>query len=214
MVDAQKRSRSAVAVAGTPATEPHGDPMRTGLLLLGSLMLVVAVAGLVVWTGVEPRDPDVTSPTVETIETAMSAEPIKAVAFNPTAVHADVYFDFKSTRLRADAVAVLQQQAALMASQPGTWAVLVQGHADRQGPAAYNRVLAERRGETVRQFLVELGVPETSVKVVTIGQDGGLCDDPGPECQRLNRRVHVEMRRFLSSAVAPVTAPTADIVER
>lgn len=216
MVDAQKRSSGAVAVAGVPVAERPGDPMRTGLLLLGSLMLVVAVAGLVVWTGTEARDPDVTSPTIETsaLNTAPASAPVSAAAFNPTVFHADVYFDFKSMRLRADAVAVLQQHATLMASQPGTWAVLLQGHADRLGPAVYNRVLAERRGEIVKQFLVELGIPETSVKVVTIGQDGALCDDPGPECQRLNRRVHIEMRRLVSSTVVPVTAPSADIVER
>jgi outer membrane protein OmpA-like peptidoglycan-associated protein len=209
MIAAQKRSAVAVAGATTPVTERHGDPMRTGVLLLGSLMLVMALAGLVVWTGIETRDPEVTGAVVE----AKSAEPVKR-AFTPTAFHADVYFDFKSTRLRADAVAVLQEHAALMATQPGTWAVLVQGHADRQGPAAYNRTLAERRGETVKQFLVELGVPDASVKVVAIGQDGGLCDDPGPECQRLNRRVHVEMRRLIAPTIAPVTAPHADIVER
>ncbi len=74
--------------------------------------------------------------------------------------------------------------------------VLVQGYADRQGPPEYNKVLAQRRAEAVKQFLVELGAPEASVKVVTLGQDGALCDDPSKECQQLNRRVHVEIRKL------------------
>src|SRR5688500_19362253 len=77
-----------------------------------------------------------------------------------------------------------------------TWAVLVQGYADRQGPAEYNRTLALRRAEAVKQFLVELGVPETSVKVATVGSDGALCDEATRECQQLNRRVHLEIRKM------------------
>jgi len=82
--------------------------------------------------------------------------------------------------------------------------VLIQGYADSQGPVEYNRLLAQRRAESVKQFLVELGVPETSIKVVTIGKEGALCDDPSRECQQLNRRVHLEIRKMVRSAAAPV----------
>jgi outer membrane protein OmpA-like peptidoglycan-associated protein len=121
------------------------------------------------------------------------------------AVHADVYFDLKSTRLRADAVRLLQDRAAAM-EHAGAWAVLVQGYADRQGAAEYNRALAQRRATVVKQFLVELGVPESSIKVVTIGQEGALCDEPTTECQQLNRRVHLEVRR-LARAAAELQRP-------
>jgi len=118
-------------------------------------------------------------------------------------VHADVYFDFKSVRLRADAVRLLQDKAALM-ERTSTWVVLVQGYADRQGPAEFNKRLAQQRADAVRQFLVELGVPESSVKVVTIGQDGALCDEPSKECQQLNRRVHLEIRKMARAAATPL----------
>ena len=82
--------------------------------------------------------------------------------------------------------------------------MLVQGYSDRQGPADYNRHLAERRATTVKQFLVELGVPETAIKVVTIGPEGALCDEPTAECQQLNRRVHLEIRKLPRTAADPV----------
>ena len=72
------------------------------------------------------------------------------------------------------------------------------------GAGEYNRLLAHRRAESVKQFLVELGVPETSIKVVTIGKEGALCDEPSRECQQLNRRVHLEIRKMVRSAAAPV----------
>jgi peptidoglycan-associated lipoprotein len=132
----------------------------------------------------------------------------RAIAPAPTTpdtdvVHTDIYFDFKSTRLRAEAARLLQDRAAQM-DRTSTWMVLVQGYTDTQGPAEYNRVLAQRRAETVKQFLVELGVPDTSIKVVTIGKDGALCDDPSRECQQLNRRVHLEIRKMVRAATLPL----------
>ena len=56
----------------------------------------------------------------------------------------------------------------------------------------------------VKQFLVGLGVPEPSIKVVTIGQEGALCDDPSAECQQLNRRVHLEIRKLTRTSAEPV----------
>jgi len=110
-------------------------------------------------------------------------------------MHADIYFDFDRSRLRADAVALLQEKAEVLKGDKN-WAVLVQGYADQHGPAEYNRALASRRAGAVKQFLVELGIPDTSIKVVTLGQEGSICDDQIKECQRLNRRVHLEMMKL------------------
>jgi peptidoglycan-associated lipoprotein len=144
----------------------------------------------------------------EPTPTAAPAPAVRPRTVAPTpaetdVVHADIYFDVKSTRLRADAVRLLQDQAARM-ERASTWAVLVQGYADRQGAPEYNRALAQRRATAVKQFLVELGVAESSIKVVTIGQDGALCDEPTTECQQLNRRVHLEIRKLTRAALEPV----------
>jgi peptidoglycan-associated lipoprotein len=191
--------------ANSKVEQAPSEVMRTGVLLVGALMLVTAVGGLVVWTGTEHREPVTATPHVD----AAMPEPVKVVE-TPGIMHADVYFDSKSTRLRADGARVLQRHAALMSSEDGPWVVLIHGYTDRHGSAGYNRILAERRAEGVKRFLAELGVPETSMKVVTIGQEGALCDDPGAVCQSLNRRVHLEMRRM----PAPVAASTDAIVER
>jgi outer membrane protein OmpA-like peptidoglycan-associated protein len=188
------------SVQGRAVAMRKGEARRVVGILAGALGGLMVIAGIVVWTDAQREERAVAA----AVATAGPA-PVGP----PTTAHADVYFDFKSTRLTADGAAVLQEQARLVAGG-GTWAVLVHGYADQQGPAAYNLGLAERRAEGVKRFLVELGVPEPAVKVVTVGQDGAVCDDPGPECQRLNRRVHVEMRRLALPA-----RPAADaIVER
>jgi outer membrane protein OmpA-like peptidoglycan-associated protein len=138
------------------------------------------------------------------VEAAPEAKGPRAVIPAPPAgvFHADVYFDFKSTRLRADAASVLQETAGRM-DLGNAWVVMVQGYTDSHGPIEYNRGLAERRAQVVKRFLMDLGVPEASIKVVTMGRDGALCDDPGKECQELNRRVHLEFRKLAAAVTAP-----------
>jgi len=93
-----------------------------------------------------------------------------------------------------------------------SWVVLVQGYSDSQGPAEYNRGLAQRRAQVVTRFLVDLGVPETAIKMVTMGPEGALCNDPGKECQELNRRVHLEFRKLAAAVpTSPAMAGTAAI---
>ena len=132
---------------------------------------------------------------------------VPAPAIKPTdSMHADIYFDFDRSRLRADAVTTLMEKSEILKKE-GSWSILVQGHADQYGPLEYNKALALRRAQAVQQFLVELGVPEAAIKVVTIGKEATICEDQGKECQRLNRRVHLEMRNLGSVPVthAPVS---------
>ena len=180
------------------------------IALIVAILALVAV-GMVATYWVRSRNADAEASSKPAVTAAAPNEAparTRVVAPAPVSpdtdvVHADIYFDFKSTRLRADAARRLQDQAGQM-ERSSTWVVLIQGYADSQGPAEYNRVLAQRRAETVKQFLVELGVPEPSIKVVTIGKEGALCDDPARECQQLNRRVHLEIRKMVHASAAPI----------
>ena len=185
------------------APQPTGSG-REIALLVGVLLIVGAATIGTYWirsrAEASGKQPPVTSAT--TAETPRPRVSVPAPTEGEV-VHADIYFDFKSVRLRADAVRLLEDKAGLM-ERSSTWGVMVQGYADRQGPPEYNKRLAQQRAEAVKQFLVELGVPEASIKVVTIGQEGALCDDASRECQQLNRRVHLEIRRLPRAAAAPV----------
>jgi len=202
-------------------TQKKNELLRELVIVTGCLAMLMTGIGALYW--MQTRPDEATAGTTVTVaakpddaKTANgkpneTARPKAGVTMaDGTVTHADVYFDFKSARLRADAAKLLQDKAATM-PRSETWAVLVTGYADVQGPAAYNRVLAQRRADTVKQFLVELGVLESSVKVVSLGPEAALCDDPGKECQQLNRRVHLEIRRLgpvaaaMPSAVAPIS---------
>jgi outer membrane protein OmpA-like peptidoglycan-associated protein len=187
------------------STHTKHELLRELVIVIGILTMLLTGVGALYWMQTRPDEASAGIP---------APKPRVAVPSpDGPVVHADIYFDFKSARLRADAARMLQDKAGAMV-RTDTWTVLVTGYADAQGPPAYNRTLAQRRAEAVKQFLVELGVPETSVKVVTVGQDATLCDDPGKECQQLNRRVHLEIRRLgpvakASAATVIAAAPLA-----
>jgi outer membrane protein OmpA-like peptidoglycan-associated protein len=195
-------TEKAMTTTNVQSNHTKNELLRELVIVIAFLAMLLSGVGALYWMQTRPD------------EAAAGTEAPRPKVTVPTrdemVVHADVYFDFKSTRLRADAAKMLQDKATSM-SRTDTWVVLVTGYADRQGPAVYNKVLAQRRADTVKQFLVELGVPESSVKVVALGPEATLCDDPGKECQQLNRRVHLEIRRLGPVAAAAVAPSNADV---
>jgi peptidoglycan-associated lipoprotein len=186
-------------MANTQQQAGESGSMKELVIVVGVLLTVLAGAVGMYWK-IQSRGVEAAS--VDAVKPAAEAKASRATAPAPEAgvFHADIYFDFKSTRLRADAVRILQDNAGSL-DPANAWVVLVQGYADHQGPAEYNKVLAQRRAEAVKQFLVELGVPEASIRLVAIGPDGALCDEPTKECQQLNRRVHLEFRKLVAAAI-------------
>ena len=90
--------------------------------------------------------------------------------------------------------------------------VLVQGYTDQQGSASYNMKLGMKRAETVKTELINAGVAEHQIKVVSLGKDGVLCIDNSDVCRQMNRRVHLEIRTIgQEHMVAPVVATTPPV---
>ena len=78
--------------------------------------------------------------------------------------------------------------------------VAVVGHADRLGSDAYNQGLSERRALTVRELLVEEGIPAASITAYGRGSllpvticDAGLARQAQIECLRPDRRVEIQV---------------------
>ena len=132
----------------------------------------------------------------------------------PTRIkHLDVYFESGRKGLTDEAKRQLQISAELLKKDPN-WGVLLQGYTDQQGSEEYNKKLGLRRAESVKEQLVGLGVPETSIKVVSLGKEGALCADTSDVCRRMNRRVHVEMRDVGIEHLLPPVLPSAQSTEQ
>jgi outer membrane protein OmpA-like peptidoglycan-associated protein/FtsZ-binding cell division protein ZapB len=70
--------------------------------------------------------------------------------------------------------------------------VLIVGHTDAVGDAAYNKQLSERRAELVKQFFVDnFDVEEDRLSTQGFGEERPIASDATREGRRANRRVEV-----------------------
>jgi len=66
----------------------------------------------------------------------------------------------------------------------------VEGHCDERGSAEYNLGLGDRRASSVRDFLVQLGVPVAKLRTISYGKERPQCTEADEACYQKNRRVH------------------------
>jgi peptidoglycan-associated lipoprotein len=87
-----------------------------------------------------------------------------------------VYFDFDSYQLDEESRKNLSDAAAILRGKTGV-VIRLEGHCDERGTIEYNLALGERRAVAVREYLANLGVAGTSLKVVSYGEEKPA--DPG-----------------------------------
>jgi peptidoglycan-associated lipoprotein len=102
---------------------------------------------------------------------------------------ADVFFALDSTDLSEEARGILQKNSDWLKRRTST-KVLIEGHADNRGTNEYNLALAERRGDSVRDYLVSLGIPTDRLTVVSKGEEQPVCTEDAESCWQQNRRGH------------------------
>jgi peptidoglycan-associated lipoprotein len=101
----------------------------------------------------------------------------------------DVYFDLDESTIKDDAKASLSTNATWLKRYTAT-RINIEGHADERGTAEYNLGLGERRANSVKSYLVELGVPADRVVIVSKGKESPFCTESNESCWQQNRRGH------------------------
>ncbi len=81
-----------------------------------------------------------------------------------------VFFAYDRYDLDGEAQSALQRQAAWMNKHPQT-TVIIEGHADERGTREYNLALGERRANSVKEYLVGLGVNPARVDTISYGKE-------------------------------------------
>lgn len=101
----------------------------------------------------------------------------------------DVYFNLDESSVRDDARSLLQTNADWLKRWTSTQ-ITVEGHCDSRGSSEYNLALGTRRANSVKDYLVSLGVPANRVTVITKGKEEPVCSDENEACWQQNRRGH------------------------
>lgn len=113
------------------------------------------------------------------------------VAFTPPAN--TIYFDYKSTKVGANALNLLQMHAKFLRDNSDAIAVL-SGHTDSVASADYNKKLALKRAEAVAEALVEMGVDPEQISLVSKGMSDPAASEDEEGSAALNRRVEINYR--------------------
>ena len=98
-----------------------------------------------------------------------------------------VYFETDKHNINSASAYVLGTQANWLKSTPG-FQILVEGHCDERGTREYNLALGERRANSVKEFLVSLGVDAGRVSVISYGKERPAASGSTSESWAENRR--------------------------
>ena len=101
-----------------------------------------------------------------------------------------VHFDFDKATLKPEAMAILDEAAALLAKHERV-VVEVAGHTDSMGSEEYNQKLSQRRAKAVQDYLVESGVRASRLTAKGYGESMPVASNDTEEGRAENRRVEL-----------------------
>jgi peptidoglycan-associated lipoprotein len=99
----------------------------------------------------------------------------------------NVYFSFDDFSLSEEAKNTLVENAAWLMNHPEN-KVAIGGHCDERGTGEYNLALGERRSNSAKRYLINLGVNASQISTISYGEEKPA--DPGntEEAWAKNRR--------------------------
>lgn len=102
-----------------------------------------------------------------------------------------VLFASGKSDLLGEASVKLNSVADALTQQDPDSRIVVEGHTDSQGKAAYNQDLSQRRAQVVRDYLVSRGIASDRVTSQGFGPSRSVADNSSAEGRANNRRVEI-----------------------
>lgn len=122
----------------------------------------------------------VVTPPEKKVEVPVAIAPLK-----------DINFDFDKYNIRDNDAAILKENLAwFQAKENRGKKVRIEGHCDERGTVEYNLVLGQKRADSAKNFLVNLGADVRLIESVSYGKEKPV--DPGHNeaAWAKNRRAH------------------------
>ena len=101
----------------------------------------------------------------------------------------NIYYEFDKSTLTPMAQDTLMRHAAWLRENADV-TVTIEGHADERGTNEYNLALGDRRADSAKAFLVDLGIASSRLTTISYGEERPLCMQQNEECWAKNRRDH------------------------
>lgn len=119
---------------------------------------------------------------------------------NPDAIESEffgeaIYFEYDSSELSDGVLSLLTNMADYMSSNPRL-KLKLEGHCDDRGTATYNMALGKRRAESVKTFLISLGIPDNRLDTISYGKSQPAVIGHNEVAWAKNRRVKFATHRL------------------
>ncbi len=123
-----------------------------------------------------PPPPKVVKPTVEVVT-----------------LQGKVLFAFNSAKLSPEGKKALDGVIERLRTFDKVKSIVITGHTDSIGSAAYNQKLSERRANAVRDYLISRGVNPALITAIGKGESEPIASNKTREGRAMNRRVEIQI---------------------
>jgi peptidoglycan-associated lipoprotein len=158
------------------------------------LALLFVVPGLMFTVSCQKKVVDATpKPMVEEkpVEKPMVKEEVVVPPPAPdmSVMQEDIYFDFDKSSLTPVAQDNLLRKAEWLRKNPDA-TITIEGNCDERGTNEYNLALGDRRAESAKAFLVDLGINPARISTISYGEERPVDPQHNEEAWAKNRRDH------------------------
>lgn len=101
-----------------------------------------------------------------------------------------IYYDFDSSAVKDEYKPLVEAHAKYLIAHPNA-KVTLQGNTDERGSREYNLALGQRRADSVKQFMIVLGVPSSQIATVSFGEEKPKATCHDESCWKQNRRTDI-----------------------
>ena len=157
------------------------------------LALLLVIPGLMFSVSCQKKLVDASPEPMAKEEPAPAPKPEPAPAPAPVSkapgvvMQEDIYFEFDKATLTPSAQDNLLRKAEWLRENSDV-TVTIEGHCDARGTNEYNLALGDRRAESAKAFLVDLGIAMSRITTISYGEERPVCTQQDEECWAKNRR--------------------------
>ncbi|HEY6011535.1 MAG TPA: peptidoglycan-associated lipoprotein Pal, partial [Nitrospirota bacterium] len=94
------------------------------------------------------------------------------------------------SNIRNDAQSVLKANADWLKANAKV-KVRIEGNCDERGTREYNQALGQRRAQSTKKYLTDLGISASRISLISYGKEKPVCSDSTETCWQKNRRSDV-----------------------
>ena len=103
-----------------------------------------------------------------------------------------ISFEHNKSTLTPQSYADMDNAVKILAQYPEV-KIEIEGHSDNRGTPEYNRIISQKRADTVMEYLISKGIAAERMKAIGYGDSKPVVDNDTEEGQAKNRRVEFHL---------------------